>query len=101
VDLFEGADEGAIVVVAVFVGEGLPGAEFFQQVVHAGDGDVGMGGLHFFAVGIEAFAQVADFLFLLWGGIWEGERVEATGFVVSRIGLLKSHLLQVNNAHRT
>ncbi|MGJ3247980.1 MAG: hypothetical protein ACFE0I_18100 [Elainellaceae cyanobacterium] len=53
-DLFEGGDEGAVVVVTVFVGKRFPGAEFGEQVIHSGDGDVGMGGLHLLAVGIEA-----------------------------------------------
>ena len=55
-DLFEGGDEGAVVVVAISVSKGLPGAEFFEQVIHARDRDVGMGGLHLLAVGIEPFA---------------------------------------------
>ena len=52
VDVFEDANKGAIVVVAVFVGEGFPGSEFFEQVIHSGDGDVWMGGLYLFAMGI-------------------------------------------------
>jgi len=62
VDLLEGGDEGAVVVVAIFVGEGLPGAELFEQVIHAGDGDVGMGSLHLLAMGIEAIAHIANIL---------------------------------------
>ena len=53
-DLFEGGDEGFVVVVAIAVGEGLACAGFFEQVVHAGDGDFGMSGLDLFAVGVEA-----------------------------------------------
>lgn len=60
-DLFEGGDEGAVVVITVCVGEGLPGAKFFEQVVYAGDGDVGVGGLDAFAVSIEPLAQVVNY----------------------------------------
>jgi len=84
VDLFEGGDEGFVVVVPIAISEGFPGAELFEKVIHACDGNVGMGGLDLLAVGIEPFAQVADFLFLLWGGIWEGEGVKAKTFLVTR-----------------
>ena len=76
-DLFEGGDEGFVVVFSVGVGEGLACAEFFEQVVHAGDGDVGMGGLDLFAVGVEAIAQFADFLFLLWGRVRERKWIKS------------------------
>ena len=81
---FQVFGNGAVVVGAVGIGEGFPGAEFFEQVIHACDGDVGMVGLHLLAVGIEPFAQIADFLFLLWGGIWKGERIKANVLVVTR-----------------
>ena len=84
-DLFEGGDEGFVVIVAVFVGEGFACAEFFEQVIHAGDGDVGMGGLDLFAVGVEAFAEVADVLLLGGSGIWEGKRVKRPLVLISGI----------------
>ena len=51
-DLIEGGEEGFVVVVSVGVGEGFACAEFFEQVVHAGDGDFGVGGLDLFAVSV-------------------------------------------------
>ena len=60
VDLFEGGDEGFVVVVAVGVGEGFACAEFFEQVVHAGDGDFAMGGLDLFAMSVEAMRKAYD-----------------------------------------
>ncbi len=59
-DVFEGGDEGAIVVLAVLVGEGLACADFFEEVIHPGDGDVRVVFLDLFAVAIELFAEVAD-----------------------------------------
>jgi hypothetical protein len=50
--LFEGGNEGFVVIFSVFVGEGFTGAHFFQQVIHSGDGDIGMLGLYSFAVGV-------------------------------------------------
>jgi hypothetical protein len=81
VDLFEGGDEGAIVILAIVVGEGLACADFFEEVVHAGDGDVGVGGLYGFAVAIELFAEVADGLFLFFGWGGEGEGSEASRYL--------------------
>jgi hypothetical protein len=60
VDLFEGGDEGAVVVGPIAVGEGLPGAEFFEQVIHAGDGDVSMGGLDLLAVSLDEIYRISD-----------------------------------------
>ncbi len=38
-----------------------------------------------FAVGVELFGEVSDFLFLLVVGFGEGEGFEAAGFVITRI----------------
>ena len=59
-DLFEGGDEGFVVVGSVGVGERVACAEFFEQVVHAGDGDFGVGGLDLFAVGVEAIIRLTS-----------------------------------------
>lgn len=55
-DLFEGGDEGAIVILAIVVGEGLACADFFEEVVHPGDGDVGVVFLDLFAVTVVDIA---------------------------------------------
>jgi hypothetical protein len=70
VNLFEGGDEGEIVEFTVFVGEGLTGAEFFEQVIHPGDGDVGVVGLHSFAMGIEPIATYIQSL-VKSSGLWK------------------------------
>jgi len=41
----------------------LEGAEFFEDVVHVGECEVGVEGLLALAVGVERFGEVADFLF--------------------------------------
>ena len=51
-DLFEGGDEGAIVVCSIDIGKWFASAEFFEQVIHSGDGNVWMGGLNLFAMAI-------------------------------------------------
>ncbi|KPQ31623.1 MAG: hypothetical protein HLUCCA11_23365 [Phormidesmis priestleyi Ana] len=47
---------------AVGVGEGFACAEFFEQIVHAGDDDFGVGGLDLFAVRVETITNFVDFL---------------------------------------
>ena len=45
---------------ALLRGQRLAAAEFLQHVVQAGEGEIGMGGLLAFAVGVELFPQDAD-----------------------------------------
>ena len=46
VDLVEGGDEGAIVVCSIDIAKWCTSTQFFQQVVHSGDGNIGMGCLN-------------------------------------------------------
>ena len=69
----------------LFGGQRLAGTQLFQHVVYAGQGQLGVLGLLAFAVGVEAFGQVADLCLLLWRGFWEGEGFKAAGVVVAGI----------------
>ena len=64
----------------------VAGAELFEDIVKAGEREVGMLLLLAFAVGVQMLPEVADALLQgAFGKIGEGERVEAASFVVSRI----------------
>lgn len=52
VELFEEGDEAVVVDDFFLIGEGLFFAEFFEDVVHPGEGEVGVLGLAGFAVAI-------------------------------------------------
>ena len=64
-DLLERRDQRLIVVLTIAIREGLTSPQFFEQVIHSGDGDFGMGGLDLLAMAVEAIAQFTNFLFLL------------------------------------
>ena len=55
-----------------------------QHVVHAGQGQRRVLRLLAFAVGVELFGEGADAGLLVGRGVWEGEGLEAAGFVVAR-----------------
>jgi len=57
--------------------ERLAGAEFFEDVVHLGEGEVGVGFLAALAVSVELFAEAAEALALGFGGVGEWEGLEA------------------------
>ena len=59
VDLLEDGDQALVVDLPVLRGQGCPGAEFFKDVVNAGEGEVEMQGLLALAVGVEPFAKLA------------------------------------------
>ncbi len=84
VDFTQDGDEAGLVDVLVLLGEGGAGAKFFKHVVHVSEREPGVELLLTLAVGVEAFGQVADGLFLLIGAVGEWEWVEAAGFVVAR-----------------
>ena len=65
--------------------EGLAGAQFFEDVVHLGHGQVGMRFLAAFAVGVELFAEESDAFALGFGGVGKGEGLEAAGLDVAGI----------------
>ena len=52
VDLVEGGDEGAVVVCSIDIAKWCTSTQFFEQVIHSGDGDIGMGGLNLFAMSV-------------------------------------------------
>ena len=62
VDLLEYGDEAFVVGLPVLRGQGFAGAEFFEDVVNAGEGEVGVLFLLALAVHVEPFAKVADAL---------------------------------------
>ncbi len=76
VDLLEEGDEALVVNLLVLGGEGFAAAEFFQDVVDAGEGEAGMLLLLALAVRVQPLAEVADAL-LEWGFF---ERGEGEGF---------------------
>ena len=80
VELPQDAHQALFVDAALFFGEGLPGALFFQDVVHIRHGQMGVQLLLPLTVGVEALAEGADVGFLGVGGGWEGEGFEAAGF---------------------
>jgi hypothetical protein len=65
-----------------FVGERFARAELFKDVVHPRDREPRMRRLLLFAMGIEGFAEVADFLLLGFGCSGKREFGKAVGVVV-------------------
>jgi hypothetical protein len=63
-------------------GERLAGAEFFEDIVHFGEREVGVRFLAAFAMSVELFAQEADALALGLGGVGKREGLEAARFVI-------------------
>ena len=61
-DLFEDGDQALVVGLPVLRVQDFPGAEFFEDVVNAGEGEAGMLRLLALAVCVEAFTKVADAL---------------------------------------
>ena len=59
---------------------GRAGAQFFQHVIHPGQGQFGMSGLLALAVGVELFGQIADGGLLLGRGVGEGEGLRSRRF---------------------
>lgn len=92
VDLAEEGDE-AVVVDLLFLGvEGGAGAERVEDVVDAGEGEVGKQGLLPLAVRVEPLAEVAELG--LQGAFFEGgegEGVEAAVLCVTRTIFKSSH----------
>jgi len=85
VELFEDGDEGFVVDVFFFGGEWLVGAEFFEDVVHPGEGEALVLRLDAFAVGVEFFGEFADAFALRFGAVGEWEWVKAAEALVARI----------------
>ena len=84
VNLLEEGDE-ALVVDGFGLGvERGAGAEEVEDVVEAGEGERGVQGLLALAMGVEALAEVADFLLQRdFGEGWEGVWIKTDAFVVS------------------
>ena len=93
VNLLEDGDQSFVVGLPVLRVQGFTGAEFFEDVVYAGEGEVGMLFLLTLAVRVEAFAKVADALLecaFIERGEWEG--FKAGGFHINRGGAkLRTH----------
>ena len=70
------ADQALFVDNFVFGGQWFAGADFGQDVVHAGQGERGVLGLLTFAVGVELFGEVADAGLLVGGSDGERESLE-------------------------
>ena len=85
VELLEDGDEALFVDDFVFGAEGFAAAEFFEDVVHARHGQVGMLGLLPLAVGVQLLRQAGDAFPLLGRGVREGEGFETAGIVVAGI----------------
>lgn len=69
VNLAKDRNEALFVDFLFLLRERLAGAEFFEDVVHAGHGERGMQRLLTFAVGVELFAEVANAGFSYHAGI--------------------------------
>ena len=84
-ELAQDGDQALFVDHALLGGEGFAAAEFVQHVVHAGQSEVGMGGLLAFAVGVELFSDSADYDRLLITQWCERERLKAASLVVANV----------------
>ena len=60
----------------------LTRAQFFQHVIHGGQGQPGVGLLPILAMRVELFAKGAQVIALGIGEVGEGEGVEALGFCI-------------------
>jgi hypothetical protein len=56
-NLLQRRNQRLIVVLTIALGKRLTRSQFFEQVIHSGDGDFGIGGLDLFAMGVEAIAR--------------------------------------------
>jgi hypothetical protein len=84
VQLAQHRDQAMLVDHPLLRGQRLAAAQLVQHVVHAGEGDVGVGGLLALAVGVELFGLGANAGLLFIIGDGEREGLEATIFVVTR-----------------
>lgn len=67
VELLEEGDEALVVDELLLRREGLSAAKLFEDVVHAGERETGMLGLHALAVRIQLLRQGVDALFVSFG----------------------------------
>ena len=84
VKLLEDGDEALVVEGLVLGGQGFARTDFLEDVVNAGEREVGMKFLLALAVRVEPLAEIADALLefaFFERGEWEG--VEALGFVIA------------------
>ena len=81
-DIPEHRDKALIVDHLAGSIERLARAEFGEDVVHFGEGQVGVSFLLTFAVSIELFAEEPNAFALGLGGIGKGEGLEAARFVI-------------------
>ena len=84
-DLLQDGDEAVLVDLFLFRSQRLSASELLQDVIHAGDGEIGMQLLLPFAVRVELLAELADALLQRDGWVGEGEGKERCVAVVSRI----------------
>ena len=73
VQLTQDGDEAGFVDGFVPGGQGFAAAQFGEDVVHAGQRQLGVGGLLALAVGVELFGQGGDAGLLFGAGGGEGE----------------------------
>lgn len=85
VELAKDGNEALVVYAFFFVGQGLVGAEFLQDVVHPGESESGVLGLDALAVGVEFFGDGANAGLLLFGAGGEWEFLEAVRLHVGRV----------------
>ena len=76
----------ALLVERAFLGrQRVAGAQLFEHVVHAGEGQLGVLGLLALAVGVELLGEIADAGGLRGGGVGEGEFLKAVRVVIGRV----------------
>ena len=80
--VLEDADQAPVVNLAVLVFDGFPGTELFQHIVHACQGQLGVGCLLARAMGVQLFTQGAEVGAQIVTEVGEGEFVETFCMVV-------------------
>ena len=78
----QNSDQPLVVNLAVAALDPLTRAQFFQHVIHGGQGQPGVGLLPILAMRVELFAKGAQVIALGIGEVGEGEGVEALGFCI-------------------
>jgi len=84
VQLLEHGDQSPIVNDLVLGRERLARAQLFEDVVHAGDGEIGVRGLLLLAVGVQLLGEVADACLPGCRSHWEWELLKAVSLHVDR-----------------
>jgi hypothetical protein len=90
VQFAEDRDQTLLAGRLLFGIEGFAGAQFFQDIVHPGQGQRRVLRLLTFAVRVELFSQITDAVGDFGGSIREREGFKAAGFVVARTTFQRS-----------